>query len=367
MGTVTERRVERNLGIDLLRILSMFMVVLLHILGTGGVLSNTVTLSLNYNVAYFIEIAAYCAVNCYALVSGYVGLNSRHRFSNIAALWLQVVFYCVVITTTMFFFYPQLINWKSFVKAFFPVTFSSYWYFTAYFCMWFFIPIMNTAIKKLNKKEMGQCLLCGGIIIIPISLLTDSFGLNKGYGVIWLAFLYLTGAYIAEYDLLKCFSAKKSLIVVVLSVFISWTAKLLFIKFLGKDNFFDSKIQNYVSPFVFLEAVALLSLFSKIKPVGKTAKLISVLSPLCFSVYLIHTHPLIFYNVFSDLFSKLAKASAPVMNIGVLASAVAVYIGCSAIDSVRLWLFKKLQIKKKLDSIEEKSEVIVKKLAEKFR
>ena len=141
----------------------------------------------------------------------------------------------------------------------------------------------------------------------------------------------------------------------------------MFIKFLGKDNFFDSKIQNYVSPFVFLEAVALLSLFSKIKPVGKTAKLISVLSPLCFSVYLIHTHPLIFYNVFSDLFSKLAKASAPVMNIGVLASAVAVYIGCSAIDSVRLWLFKKLQIKKKLDSIEEKSEVIVKKLAEKFR
>lgn len=366
MGTVIEKRVERNIGIDLLRILSMFMVVLLHVLGKGGVLSNTVPLSLNYNLAYFIEIAAYCAVNCYALVSGYVGINSRHRFSGIAALWLQVTFYCLSITTVLCFFRPELISWKSFVKAIFPVTFSSYWYFTAYFCMWFFIPIMNTAIKKLSKKEMGLCLLSGVIIIIPISLLTDSFGFNNGYGVLWLVFLYLTGAYIAKYDLLINFSVKSSVIVVILSVIISWYAKLLVIKLLGTENFFDSKIQNYVSPFVFLEAVALLSLFSKIKPIGKTAKLISVLSPLCFSVYLIHTHPLIFNNIFSDLFSDLAKVSAPFMAIGVLASAVAVYIGCSAIDCVRLWLFKKLQIKKNLDSIEAKTEVIAQKLVEKF-
>ena len=36
---MTEKEHNRNLGIDLLRIVSMFMIVLLHVLGQGGILS----------------------------------------------------------------------------------------------------------------------------------------------------------------------------------------------------------------------------------------------------------------------------------------------------------------------------------------
>lgn len=74
---------ERNYGIDFLRIISMFMIVILHILGNGGILASVQIGSSNYHLAWILEIASYCAVNCYALISGYVGIYSVHKYSNI--------------------------------------------------------------------------------------------------------------------------------------------------------------------------------------------------------------------------------------------------------------------------------------------
>ena len=95
---------KRNYGIDLLRIAAMCMVVILHIVGFGGVLTNAKTLSANYEAALFLQIATYCAVNCYALISGYVGLNSKFHYTNIVILWLRVVFYTLLTLQVSSFF-----------------------------------------------------------------------------------------------------------------------------------------------------------------------------------------------------------------------------------------------------------------------
>ena len=36
---------------------------------------------------------AYCAVDCYGLISGYVGVNGKFRPARLLELWLQVFFY----------------------------------------------------------------------------------------------------------------------------------------------------------------------------------------------------------------------------------------------------------------------------------
>ena len=61
-----------NAGIDFLRIFAMFMIVVTHVLGKGGIRS---TVKENFDLYYFvtwgIQVSAYSAVNCYALISGY--------------------------------------------------------------------------------------------------------------------------------------------------------------------------------------------------------------------------------------------------------------------------------------------------------
>lgn len=89
-----ENKSERNYGIDLLRIVSMLMVVTLHILKRNLLYNKDVEIfSMKYNILWILEIMSYCAVNCYALISGFVGVKSKFKYSNILILWLQVVFY----------------------------------------------------------------------------------------------------------------------------------------------------------------------------------------------------------------------------------------------------------------------------------
>lgn len=66
---------QRNVGIDILRVVSMFFIIIGHVLMQGGVLSaySSAGLQGSYYFLNTIYVMAYCGVNCFALVSGYVG------------------------------------------------------------------------------------------------------------------------------------------------------------------------------------------------------------------------------------------------------------------------------------------------------
>lgn len=68
---------KRYYGIDILRIFSMLGVVLLHMLGAGGVLANSVRGNENYFAAWFLEIAAMCSVNVFAAMTGFLYGRSK--------------------------------------------------------------------------------------------------------------------------------------------------------------------------------------------------------------------------------------------------------------------------------------------------
>ena len=121
---------KREIGIEILRIVSMFMVVILHVLGQGGILANSS--GINYKIILYLEILAYAAVNTFALISGYVGLNSKFRYHKILTLYLQTIFYSIGITMVAYLagFGVDLSLW---CKSILPFTCKMWWYISAYF------------------------------------------------------------------------------------------------------------------------------------------------------------------------------------------------------------------------------------------
>lgn len=119
---------ERNYGIDLLRIVTMFMIVNLHVFWYGGILrsENLYFLSAKYNIVWILEIICYVAVNCYALISGFVGIESRYKYSNIVLLWFRVVFYSISLYLIGCIFGIVDFNFKTLVTFCFPVVNSKY-------------------------------------------------------------------------------------------------------------------------------------------------------------------------------------------------------------------------------------------------
>lgn len=174
---------SRNYGIDFLRIISMFMVVILHILGQGGILKASEFMSANYIAGWLFEIASYCAVNIFALISGYVMCHSKPRISKLSELWLQVAFYSVSLAVLFMYLKPETYNSATLLNAFFPVTKKQYWYISAYFGMYLLTPLLNAVIINVSKKTFTLSLFsCFFVLsVLPTVLKNDAYGFKGGY------------------------------------------------------------------------------------------------------------------------------------------------------------------------------------------
>ena len=77
---------NRNYGVDIARLTSMFMVVLLHNLGQGGLLDWTFASPRSF-VYVTIENFAIVAVNVFALISGYLSSGRPITPRRALSLW----------------------------------------------------------------------------------------------------------------------------------------------------------------------------------------------------------------------------------------------------------------------------------------
>ena len=349
---------ERNYGIDALRILSMFMVVVLHIFNAGGVLAASGRFTSQYEVGWLFQNAAFCAVDVYALITGYVWVNAKYKYRNVVELWLQVFFYSVLITALFSIFSPSSVSYKEWIKALFPIMSNQYWYFSSYFALFLFIPLLNIIIEKTEKKQLAVFIVIILFFfgVVQTLFFSNAFVTNGGYSPIWLIIMYLVGGYFGKHGIGKNIKPVKFIIGYLIAVFLTWLSKLcielLTLRVLGEvraGKYFIS----YISPFIFLSAIFLFLFFVnlKIPPISK--KVIGFLSPMAFGVYLIHTHPLVFFGIIQDRFTEYATLPWILEILAVLGTAAIIYIVCSLIDFIRLKFFKLLHIRKILNSIEE--------------
>ncbi|HGO5824594.1 TPA: acyltransferase, partial [Mannheimia haemolytica] len=176
----------------------MLMIIILHLLGHGGLLyalksdANQIFTS-HYSIVWFLEISCFCAVNCYALISGYVGWNSKFSFAKLAIFWVQVLIYSLGVIFFLSFFFE--ITEKIWQEAITPIFSSVYWYATAHFGVILLMPILNSFIQTVEKKNgiILSVSLLFFLAIIPAYLRNNPFHLNAGYSTLWLAIMYVIG------------------------------------------------------------------------------------------------------------------------------------------------------------------------------
>ena len=343
---------ERNHGIELLRIFAMLLAAVLHILKKGGVITASEGNLAAYSTVWLLEAAAYCAVNCYALISGYVGYSDRPkplRLARCIELWLQVVFYSVIITTVYCIAGVGSVGVSNFADAFLPVTSKQYWYFTAYIGMFFFIPLLNALVRRLNRRALVS--LC--IMLIAVFSLYDTFAsfwkkdplaLVGGHSPLWLGVLYIFGAAMKKLRVPESMSSKKALLIYASAAVFTALFKITgdrLLRFVPGSLFVRD-----TSPTVLLCAAALSVAFARLKPCRKLTEFAVLLAPAAFGVYLLHVSPLVFEHVIGNRFAFIGRLPFPLIPFAVLASAGVILAVGLAADKVRILLFKALGVPK---------------------
>lgn len=351
---------SRNYGIDLLRIITMLGVVTLHILGHGGVLAGAVRAN-QFDTAWLLEVIGYPAVDCFLIISGFVGCKKvLPSLKSVVTLYLTVLLYSVSICAIMQHFYPDVIATSEIGKAFMPVTTYQYWFFTCYIGMLALSPLINGFVNYADKKTLYTV---GIIIFLVFSVYGaysmhhgDRFKLANGYSVMWFIPMYALGAIIKKTEFYKKIPVYVALPTLALAYLSTWLIKINSVGdvSVGMQKLSQS-LANYISPTIVIAAVMSVCLFAKINVKHKfLAGLITFFSSSAFSVYLIHDNNYFRDNIIVGAFKTVGDYSPVMLVLTVLAIALVIFVVCVLIDKVRVLLFKILHIEKLCDLIQKK-------------
>ena len=349
---------KRNYGIDTLRIVSMVFVILLHLMGVGGICANAALFSPQFFLSQFVRIATFCAVNCYALISGFVGWSRTPKLSGLLSLWAKVIAFCVAITVFTQLRDPEAVGLGDLWKALTPVKEAKYWYFNAYVGLFFFLPLLNHAVRGISGREAvfamtGLFLM---VLSLPYSKLSQVALLANGYSTLWLMILYLLGGLMGRFDIPAKLSVRGWALLYLLAVGASFLPRMAMLVL--KPELWTPDNQNlsmqYTNPSVILAGAALVGLFARLELSDRMIRLTRALSPHAFGVYLCHTHTLIFLTAIRGRFTWLGTAPLWELLAVTIGAAVFIYAVGTAADwlitrAMQLTRFDKLL--KKLDAI----------------
>ena len=319
-----------------------------HIIGHGGVADAAEASPVSYGVTWLFFVCTFCAVNTYALISGYVGYGRKWKMRSLIRLQFQVWFYTLITTLAFQVIDGNSVSLSDWVSAVFPMR-KFYWYFSAYFCLFFFAPFINMAVEACSKTTIKCLLFCLFLVfsLLPTLLGCDIGRTNGGYSATWLMVLYLLGAYIRKYVDLTRIKKRMLLIGLIGSILITWASKLA-IEYLTTRILGEPKLGNYLvsytSPTIIAMAVILLLLFAGANIKQSWVRFIVFFSPLTFGVYLFHEEPLLHAAFITEHFRWIGALNPFLIPIVLIAISLSIWLIGSMVDKARTILFRRLKV-----------------------
>lgn len=329
---------KRNPNLDLLRIVSMLLIIWLHSIDHSGVLETADATGgmIGVYVRFTYMLVQVC-VNCYVLISGYFLVNSTFRLQKLVTLWMEVVFYSVVIKLVFMLTGYTPFSILSLVSCLIPVFTGRYWFITIYFGLYMVSPFLNIAIHAMNREQHLKLNVLLFVLFSGMVSIYPSFaGMNSGagWGLAWFVVLYFLAAWFRLYyqPSGKCVGKFLGWIGIAAGVTAIYEIGGVFLplRILAGNWYRYDSVPTYLMTLL----IFLAFLNMDIKNVA-ASKVVSVVATATLGVYLIHAHAN--FSPWSwemlNLPAKMTSLFFPVIQIGVV---LAIYILCSTVDLIRL-------------------------------
>ena len=345
---------NRNSSLDLLRIVCMVMVVCIHTLGWGGLVENAlVPGTYNWYLGNYMHTLSLQAVNCFVLISGYFLCTSKFKLSKLVSTWIQVFFYSVGIALILMLFHEgTAFSVKELIKCALPFTMDRYWFVTDYLLLYMTFPILNCAVRSMNRKT--HLFFCAVLFVIfslipNIVYISDFSGINGGYSYTWFCILYLFASYIRLYVPERVKHQKWMFPCYAILAFVICGERFLayyITPYIFGGVRLTSLFYSYNSIVSVFCALALFQAFRGINIKSKVVnKAISFIAPLTFAVYLIHEQDLL-RPIIWEILDPGTTAEKPYMALYVIVCVLIVFSACCLIEWIRQMLFKVTRINK---------------------
>lgn len=360
---------ERNYAIEILRIISMLMIVSLHFFSYNESINILDPLSLSGLLRRGLHSFCAISVNCYILISGYYLLKFKFSVRKLIKLISEVFFYSVLIYLTLVLTGLHEFSIKEMVCVFLPTLTREYWFITSYVGVFLLSPILKLVIEKINQRTHAICVFMGFLLFViyyNFFFFCDNLNFGGSTGIVWFIYLNICGAYIYRYDTSPLRSNVKKYILSAILALISQIPFIVLYIIFGKEvflkgaNIFDSV---YNSIFVFVSSLFFFKIFTSMKLYISSSiakKIILFFSSSSLAVYLIHDNQYMRKYLWDILVFDICNR--PIFLILYwICTIMAIYLVCTIIDLLRQAIEKVI-----MDSIDKKILVLELKSNQRF-
>lgn len=346
---------SRLIGIDVLKIIAMFMICLLHFVGKAGLLESTD--STTRVIAYTIKSFSIVAVNVYIMATGYLSSTASYEKGKnkkkILHIWLQTLFYSVVIyvvVTAYTGFSGGGVT--SLIKSFFPVISMEYWYVSSYILLLLFIPFLNEGIAKLSNARFINLIILILIVFSAFHTLLPSNGLLEtgyiqGYGIVWMICMYLVGAFIRKNsDTLK---EKNRALFIIGYILISALIAVIVSANHGSKNSYIVSAFDYNNLLVCVSSILFFNFFATLTNERKRISIwLGHVSRATLAVYLIQEQ-FVFKNYLWKWIYSISEGTVTSIRIIVSIVMIVAFMGiCIVVETIRARITKKANIEERV-------------------
>lgn len=345
---------ERKSNIELLRIISILLIISFHYVYKGGLTFEK--FCFNEFLVKIFWMFGELGVNLFILITGYFLSKGKISYKKIIYLILEINFYHLILTFIgIKLNIKKITGIKQLICSFFPTLFNQYWFITAYIIIYLMAPYFNILIESMEKRVYKKFIIITLLLwcIIPtiFGILYNSTETLLYYNrLIWLIIMYFVGAYMRIHSINLINTKKKSLIV----SSVSFLLMLISILVIGKFNIFFKKVGTTEIAYfwrpntilMFLLSISIFKIFLDIDI--KNNRIINKIASTTLGIYIIHDSLLnkyIFYNIFKS--NTYENSKFLILNI--IYATFVIFVVCVIIDLIRQ-LIEKYIVKKILES-----------------
>ena len=327
---------NRDSNMELLRIISMLLIMVLHAdfsaisVPTIGQCRDSVSSSF---FRFFIEGLAVVAVNVFVMLSGWYGI--KPSFKKLGVFLFQA-FFLIFVIYLCFWGIGEGVR-HSGGEWLAILFFKQYWFIQCYIVLYLFSPVLNSFIANATRETYRFVILSMFIIQFVFGCLSYAsiYGwFNDGYSPLTFCFLYLLAKYVKQYVVsIEHYSSAFYGIGWILTALVIALLGFLTV-YVGLGNSFIMFFYGYSSPFVILGALLLLLALSRI-PIKNF--IVNWIASSVFAVYIVHCHECVFNPYYKSLIVKWFSSDFMTLFIAkTLVLIVVLFVFAIFVDKIRI-------------------------------
>ena len=192
-----KKTMERLSNFEILRIISMLLIICHHFALYSGFRYPSSTITMNSVFIQFLSYGGQLGVNLFVLISGYFLVKNEFKVKKAVKLWMDISIYAIIIML-IFAIAGTDFNFFEVVKNIFPIPYNMWWFATSYFMMYLLSGYINKLIYALSKRELDHLIL---LLIVICSILPTFMAARMTSTLMWFFLLYIIAARIRLYAL----------------------------------------------------------------------------------------------------------------------------------------------------------------------